>query len=549
MDKLKIRTAILSVYNKEGIVDFARGLSELGIKIISTGKTANILKENGIQVQTIEQITEFPEMLEGRVKTLHPKIHGGILAKKDNPAHIEELKKYGIEPIDLVCVNLYPFREVISRPETSIEEAIENIDIGGPTMIRAAAKNYKYVAVVSSPKYYDFILQELQKNDASLDYNTRALLAKEAFKLTAEYDIYIQEYLEKKFPHCNESESIFPASLISVFYKAYDLRYGENPHQKAALFYEPQTIPAGWSNIEKLSGKELSFNNIVDANAALELIMEFTEKAACCIIKHTNPCGAACDEDIVEAYRKAYLGEPNAAMGGIIAFNRTVDKRLADAIVNSLTLWGKEAGAAAFFAEIIIAPDFTEEALDIIRTSKKWGSDTRLLKVKDWDGFTKPAICEKDRANWDIKRIRAGLLLQTPDSIEEKKEDWKIVSRRKPTEKELKDLHFAYLICKHVKSNAIVVAKDETLLGTGAGQMSRVNSTRLAIEQAGRECKGAVLASDAFFPFRDSIDYAHSHGITAVIEPGGSKRDNEVIEAADQHNMVLIFTGIRHFKH
>ncbi len=550
MRDVKVRCAILSVYDKSGIVEFAKGLSELGIRIISTGGTAKLIKENGIEVVPIEDITGFPEMMDGRVKTLHPKIHGGILAKKDNPEHIEAMKKYGIESIDMVCVNLYPFVKVTSQENCSFEDAIENIDIGGPTMIRSAAKNHQYVVVVTSPKYYGFILDELRRNDCKVGYEIRLLLAREAFRLTAEYDYYIQDYLADNLPKCeDESVSVFPSAWLNLSYKVKDLRYGENPHQKSALYYDAKSVRSGWGDIKQLGGKELSFNNIVDANAALELVMEFTEKPTCCVIKHTNPCGCACDEDIVEAYRKAYLGDPNAAMGGIIAFNRKINAELADAIMDSLARWGKDAGAGAFFAEIIIAPDFDEDAIEIIRTKKRWGENVRLLKVNGWNGKERVNLPEDKLAGWDVKRVRGGFLIQTRDEVGLNEDQWKVVSKRRPTEDELRDLKFGWLVCKHVKSNAIVVVKGERLLGVGAGQMSRVNSTRLATEQAGDECKGAVLASDAFFPFRDSIDYAHKLGITAVIEPGGSKRDEEVIQAADEYDIALVFTGVRHFKH
>ncbi len=551
MTDISVKTALISVYDKTGVVEFAKGLSELGVKIISTGGTSKLLDQQGIDVIKVEDITGFPEMMNGRVKTLHPKIHAGILADKSNPEHLRALKEQNIEPIDLVCVNLYPFVKVTSQPDCTLEQAIENIDIGGPTMIRAAAKNHNSVLVVTSPASYEYILEQLRKNDCKIDNITRLLCAQLAFKTTAEYDIHIQDYLADKLPACQDAEkfSPFPNSLLANFEKAMDLRYGENPHQKAALYYESKSVAAGWPDIKVLSGKELSFNNIVDANAALELVMEFTDQPAVCVIKHTNPCGAACDDDIVEAYRKAYLGDPNAAMGGIIAINRPVEAPLAEAIVDSLARWGKQAGAGAFFAEIIIAPQFTDEAINIITTRKKWGANVRLLEVTNWSGKEKIVIPDQKLSGWDIKRIRGGILTQTRDDVSLNEQDWRIVSNAKPTDDQLNDLRFAWLVCKHVKSNAIVLAKNLTLIGTGAGQMSRINSAKLACEMAGEQTAGAVMASDAFFPFRDSIDQAKKSGITAVIEPGGSKRDDEVIEAANEHNIVLIFTGTRHFKH
>jgi len=346
-----------------------------------------------------------------------------------------------------------------------------------------------------------------------------------------------------------DETSMFPGKLMLLYEKALSARYGENPHQKAAMYFDPKRVPGGWGHIRQLSGKELSFNNVVDANAALELCMEFTAKPTVCIIKHTNPCGVASDDDIVEAYRRAYLGDPNAAMGGIIAVNRAVDSQLAEAIVDSLARWGKAAGAGAFFAEFIIAPIFTAEAREILTTRKTWGQDVRLLEVPDWTGKEKLPIAENLVSGWDLKRIRGGLLAQTRDDLGLNEEQWKVVGDVKPTEEQMQDLRFAWLVCKHVKSNAIVLAKKGTLLGAGAGQMARINSARLACEFAGNETKGSVMASDAFFPFSDSIDQAAKVGIVAVIEPGGSKRDAEVIQAANEHGIVLIFTGTRHFRH
>ncbi len=551
MSNISVKTALISVYDKTGVVEFAKGLTELGIKIISTGGTAKLIADEGIKVTKVEEITGFPEMMNGRVKTLHPKIHAGILADRSKPEHLSALKEQNIEPIDLVCVNLYPFVKVTSQPDCTLERAIENIDIGGPTMIRAAAKNHNSVVVITSPGSYEYILSQLRENDCKIDASTRLLLAQMAFKTTAEYDMYIQEYLADKLPECPQAEdfSPFPASLLAHFNKSMDLRYGENPHQKASLYYDSKQVAGGWADIKVLSGKELSFNNIVDANAALELVMEFTDKPAVCVIKHTNPCGAACDNDIVEAYRRAYLGDPKAAMGGIIAVNRQIESPLAAAIVDSLARWGKQAGSGAFFAEIVIAPKFTEEAIEILTTRKRWGANVRLLEVTGWDGRNKVELPADKLAGWDIKRIRGGLLTQTRDAVGLNEDQWQVVSKAKPSDDQLADLRFAWLVCKHVKSNAIVLAKDMTLIGTGAGQMSRINSAKLACEMAGEQTAGAVMASDAFFPFRDSIDQADKVGIKVVIEPGGSKRDAEVIEAANEHGIVLIFTGTRHFKH
>jgi phosphoribosylaminoimidazolecarboxamide formyltransferase/IMP cyclohydrolase len=548
MSHLPVKNALISVYDKTGVLEFAKGLVEMGVRIISTGGTFKLLKENGVKVIPVDEVTGFPEMMHGRVKTLHPKVHGGILADRDVPEHMQALKDHQIDTIDLVCVNLYPFVKVTSDPKCSLADAIENIDIGGPTMVRSASKNHKHVVIVTSPNQYADVLAKLKANGGTLDYASRIALAQAAFKMTAEYDIHIQQYLAGQLEKKADA-SIFPDKMLTVFDKSIDLRYGENPHQSAALYFDPKGVPAGWGKIKMLSGKELSFNNIVDANAALELCMEYTAKPTVCIIKHTNPCGCACDDDIVEAYRRAYLGDPDAAMGGIIAVNRTIETNLAEAIMESLQRWGKAAGAGAFFAEIIIAPGFTSEALEIIKTRKPWGQNVRLLAVPDWTGRNKLDVCQCTPSGWDLKRIRGGILAQTRDDESLNESQWKVVGTTPPTAKQMEDLRFAWLVCKHVKSNAIVLAKDGTLLGAGAGQMARINSARLACEFAGDEAKGSVMASDAFFPFRDSVDQAAKDGITAIIEPGGSKRDEEVIQAANEHKIVLIFTGTRHFKH
>lgn len=548
MSHLPVKNALISVYDKTGILEFAKGLVELNVRIISTGGTFKLLKENGLPVIPVDEVTGFPEMMHGRVKTLHPKIHGGILADRDVPEHMQALKTHQIDTIDLVCVNLYPFVKVTSDPNCSLADAIENIDIGGPTMVRSASKNHKHVVIVTSPNQYNDVLAKLRDGKATLDYPTRIALAQAAFKMTAEYDIHIQQYLAGQLEKKADS-SVFPDKMLIAFDKTIDLRYGENPHQNAALYVDPKNIPGGWGKIKMLSGKELSFNNIVDANAALELCMEYTAKPTVCIIKHTNPCGCASDDDIVEAYRRAYLGDPDAAMGGIIAVNRTIETELAEAIMASLQRWGKDAGAGAFFAEIIIAPNFTPEAIEIIQTRKPWGQNVRLLAVPDWSGQNKLDICPCTPSGWDLKRIRGGILAQTRDDESLNESQWKVVGETQPMPEQVEDLRFAWLVCKHVKSNAIVLAKNNTLLGTGAGQMARINSARLACEFTGDETKGSVMASDAFFPFRDSIDQAAKVGITAIIEPGGSKRDEEVIQAANEHKIVLIFTGTRHFRH
>jgi len=546
MSQRQVETALLSVYDKTGLVEFARGLAELGIRLISSGGTAKALREAGLQVTSVDEITQWPEMLGGRVKTLHPKIHGGILADRDKADHQQDLAKHQIMPIDLVCVNLYPFVKVTSDPACTLPVAIENIDIGGPTMVRASAKNHKDVVIVTSPDQYAQVLDLLRGHDRRVDPSTRLKLALAAFRTTAEYDTYIQDFLADQIPAA--SDAAWPNKLLFTFAKTAEMRYGENPHQRAALYVDPKPVPGGWGGIKQLGGKELSFNNLVDANAAMELVMEFTEPAVA-VIKHTNPAGVGVDADIVEAYRKAYLGDPNAAMGGIVAVNRPVEAELAEAIMASLQRWGKAAGAAAFFAEIVIAPRFSGEAIDVLATRKPWGKDVRILAVEGWAG-TGPVPLPPDRlAGWDLKRLRGALLVQTRDELSLNESDWKVVSKAQPTPEMMKDIRGAWLVCKHVKSNAIVLFENGMLIGAGAGQMARVNSARLAKELAAGRGKHPVLASDAYFPFRDGVDQAAEAGVVAVIEPGGSKRDDEVIAAADEHGMVLIFTGTRHFRH
>jgi len=547
MSERPIKRALISVYDKTGLVEFGKALAAMGVQIISSGGTGRALREAGVDAVAVDEVTGFPEMMHGRVKTLHPRIHAGILADRDNADHVADMEKHGIEPIDLVCVNLYPFVQVTSQPSCTLGHAIENIDIGGPTMVRAAAKNHKHVVVVTSPAQYDTVIEQMRAHNGCVDAATRMRLAQAAFALTAEYDVYIQQYLAEQLGGDSQG-SPFGDRLLATFNKQADLRYGENPHQKAALYVDAKASPAGWGGVKQLSGKELSFNNIMDANAALELIVEFDQPAAC-VIKHTNPCGAAVADNIVEAYRKAYLGDPIAAMGGIIAVNRAVDTALGEAIAECLQRWGKAAGAGAFFAEVVIAPSFTETAIEVLTTRKTWGQAVRLLSVDGWDGCSYPRLNENTLAGWDMKRVRGALLVQGKDQSGLDESQWKVVSKAKPTDKQLVDLRLAWLTCKHVKSNAIVLVNDGALVGVGAGQMSRVTSSRLAAELASDRAKGSVLGSDAFFPFRDGVDAAAAAGVTAIIEPGGSKRDEEVIAAADEHGMVLIFTGVRHFKH
>lgn len=510
-----MKRALISVYHKEGIVDFARELKKLGWEIISTGGTSKILKEEGIDVIEVEKITNFPEILDGRVKTLNPYIHGGLLYKRDKHSHTKTLEDMDIKSIDMVVNNLYPFEESISNPNLSHDEIIENIDIGGPAMIRAAAKNYKYVTVIVDPKDYELVLNELRENGES-KLETRRYLARKVFNYTAYYDSLISNYF-------NELEGVlFPDKLTLAFKSKEELRYGENPHQRAAFYKEVGKIEGSLAGAIKLHGKELSFNNINDANASIEILKEFHEPTVV-VVKHTNPCGIGTGKDILEAYIKAYECDKVSIFGGIIATNREINKAVAEKI-NEL------------FIEIIIAPSFTEEAIKIL-TQKK---NIRILKLEN--------IMDKDYKELDIKKVLGGILVQTRDSILMRK-DFKLVTHKEPTEKEMEDLLFAWKAVKNLKSNGVVLAKDKGTIGIGLGEVNRLWAVENAINRAGDKVKGAVLASDGFFPFKDSIELLAKAGVTAIIQPGGSIRDMEVIEEANKNNMAMIFTGVRHFKH
>ncbi len=540
-----IRRALISVSDKTGIVDFARQLQRFNVEIISTGGTAVVLRDAGLEVRDVSEITGFPEMMDGRIKTLHPRIHGALLALRDNPAHRKAMQEHGIEPIDMVVINLYPFKQTISREGVTLDEAIEQIDIGGPAMIRSAAKNWKDVVVISSAEHYPAIVEELNSNNA-VSGATRRRLAQQAFLCTATYDLTICGYLassEKQSgigigsfsgpPLPANSKAMiddrdfsietFRGSLPShaewTASKTANLRYGENPHQIAALY---QTASHhGIANAQLLSGKEMSFNNYVDADAAWHLVCDFNE-LVCAIIKHTNPAGVGLGENAEEAYRKALATDPASAFGGIVAFNRAVDGRAARAVTE-------------IFTEVVIAPEYDAEALEILRAKKN-------LRVLSTGAPNTPGELE-------YRQISGGMLVQTRDNHQLKPDGLKVVSKRRPTEEEIRSLQFAWIVCKHTKSNAIVYARDGQTVGVGAGQMSRVDSVKLGSVRAQLPIKGSVLASDAFFPFRDGIDEGAKHGITAVIQPGGSVRDAEVIAAADEHGLAMIFTGIRHFKH
>ncbi|HHT9124731.1 MAG TPA: bifunctional phosphoribosylaminoimidazolecarboxamide formyltransferase/IMP cyclohydrolase [Candidatus Brocadiia bacterium] len=537
----KIKTALISVSDKTNIVEFAKGLLDLGVDIISSGGTAKLLKENGIKATEVSEYTGFPEIMDGRVKTLHPKVHGGLLAVRDNARHQQQMKEHGILPIDMVVVNLYPFEKTVVRENVTMEEAIENIDIGGPSMIRSAAKNHKYVAVVVGPGRYKSVLEELRTNNGTVSEKTCFELALEAFRHTSSYDRVIADYFggggatrTNKFVHATHEpieQERFPAVLTLELKKKQDLRYGENPHQSAAFYIEDAINEPCVSNAQQLTGKELSYNNIMDLNAALELVKEFEEPTAV-IIKHTNPCGAGYAKSLAEAYIKAHSGDPVSAFGCIIGLNRKVDVQTAE-----------EVTAPGHFVEAMIAPDYDKEAIEILTKKRKWGENLRILKTGALD--TK-AI---DNDALDMKRVVGGLLCQGRDLITLDINTIKYVTKKRPTEKEMQNLMFAWIVCKHVKSNAIVLSKEGMVVGVGAGQMSRVDSTEIAIKKAGDKANGSVLASDAFFPFRDSIDIGVKAGITSVIQPGGSNKDDEVIAAANEHNISMVFTGQRHFRH
>ncbi|MEZ5530437.1 MAG: bifunctional phosphoribosylaminoimidazolecarboxamide formyltransferase/IMP cyclohydrolase [Porticoccaceae bacterium] len=526
-DLRKVSRALISVSDKTGIVEFARALADQGVELLSTGGTHRLLKDNGIAVREVSDYTGFPEMMDGRVKTLHPKVHGGILGRRGTDDGV--MAEHGILPIDMVVVNLYPFAATVADPNCDLPTAIENIDIGGPTMVRSAAKNHKDVAIVVNASDYNAVLDEMQGNGGQLSYDTRYGLMVKAFEHTAAYDGMIANHFGARNT-ANEKRD-FPDTFNMQFLKSQEMRYGENPHQKAAFYVEANPVEASVATAKQLQGKELSYNNVADTDAALECVKSFT-KPACVIVKHANPCGVAvvpdADGGIRKAYDLAFATDSESAFGGIIAFNRELDAETAQAIVDRQ------------FVEVIIAPKVTSEAAAIVEAKK----NVRLLASGEW-----PA---QRTAGFDFKRVNGGLLVQDRDNGMITEADLKVVTERAPTEQELHDLIFAWKVAKYVKSNAIVYAKNRQTVGVGAGQMSRVNSARIAAikaEHAGLEVKGAVMASDAFFPFRDGIDNAAKVGISCVIQPGGSIRDDEVIAAANEHGMAMVFTGMRHFRH
>jgi phosphoribosylaminoimidazolecarboxamide formyltransferase/IMP cyclohydrolase len=518
---IPVKRALISVSDKTGIVEFARQLNQLGIEILSTGGTYKLIQENNIAVTEVSEYTDFPEMMDGRVKTLHPKVHGGILGRRGIDDAV--MSEHGIDPIDMVVVNLYPFSQTVANPDCSLEDAIENIDIGGPTMVRAAAKNNAFVNIIVNAGDYDSILEEMKANDGATSQATRFDLAIKAYEHTASYDGAIANYFGTMVPGGNEN---FPRTFNTQFVKAQDMRYGENPHQNSAFYVEANPKEVSIVSAKQLQGKELSYNNIADTDAALECVKQF-EQPACVIVKHANPCGVAIGDDITQAYDLAYVTDTESAFGGIIAFNRELDGATAALICERQ------------FVEVIIAPSISEEAKTVVSAKK----NIRLLETGKWSNSL-PAL--------DFKRVNGGLLVQDRDLGMVAMSDLKVVSKRIPTEEEMRDLLFAWKVAKFVKSNAIIYGKNGRTVGVGAGQMSRINSARIAgikAEHAGLEVVGAVMASDAFFPFRDGIDNAAEAGISCVIQPGGSMRDDEVISAADEAGMAMVFTGMRHFRH
>ncbi len=534
---VKIKTALISVSDKSGVVDFAAALAKMSVKIISTGGTAKKLSEAGINVVGIESVTGFPEMMNGRVKTLHPKIHGALLGLRDKKEHTAAMEEHDIEPIDLVCVNLYPFEQTIAKPDCTLAEAIENIDIGGPSMIRSASKNNKFVTVVTQPDQYDKVIEQMQKTGGLVSEQLRSDFARVAFGLTASYDAAIAKYLNTR------AEVEYPERISIAITKETTLRYGENPHQSAAFYKLPSSgeMSVGSGTLLE-GGVGISFNNLLDTNAAFELLKEF-DKPAAVVVKHLNPCGCAVDEDICVAYRKAYEGDVVSAFGSIIALNRKVDVELAKTIMESYSRFGKALGAGGFFAEVIIAPEFEKDAVEIIRTLKSWGDRVRLMETGPIDR------AKIDQSEFDARCIVGGMLLQKRDLVGWEPSALKYPTKARPTKEQLEDLRIAWLVGKHTKSNTIVLVKNAKVLGVGAGQMNRVESGLIAFKHAGDATQGCAMASDAFFPFPDNVENAAKAGVACIVQPGGSKKDDEVVATADKHGIAMVFTGKRHFKH
>ncbi len=520
-----IKQALISVSDKTGVLEFARALAAMKVKLLSTGGTAKLLADHGLEVTEVADYTGFPEMLDGRVKTLHPKVHGGILARRDVPAHREALDQHQIPTIDMVVVNLYPFQQTTAKEQCSLEDAIENIDIGGPAMLRSSAKNHKDVVVICDPSDYVKVLEEMQASNGEVCYETRFMLAKKVFAHTAQYDGAITNYFSALGPdRAHATRSAYPDTLNLHFEKVQDMRYGENPHQSAAFYRDLHAVDGALANYQQLQGKELSYNNIADADAAWECVKTF-DGHACVIIKHANPCGVAVGQDAAEAYAKAFQTDPTSAFGGIIAFNCELDGKAAEAVAKQ-------------FVEVLIAPSFTADALKVFESKQ----NVRVLQIP---------LAHANNV-YDMKRVGGGLLLQSPDAKNVQLAELKIVTKKQPTPQQLQDMMFAWRVAKFVKSNAIVFCGNGMTLGVGAGQMSRVDSARIAsikAQNAGLSLSGSAVASDAFFPFRDGLDVVVAAGATAVIQPGGSMRDQEVIDAANEQGIVMALTGTRHFRH
>jgi phosphoribosylaminoimidazolecarboxamide formyltransferase/IMP cyclohydrolase len=514
------KRALISISDRTGLIDFAKGLSKLKVEILSTGGTAAVLREAGIKIREVTEVTGFPEMLDGRVKTLHPIIHAGILAKRDKKEHMETLKKHNIDKIDIVVCNLYPFEETIQKPKMSIENVIENIDIGGPTLLRAAAKNYKDVIVLTNPKQYDMVLKNLRSNK-EIDLKERERLAVEAFTHTAQYDSVISQYLRNRW-----ADKVLPDNNSIAMRKIQDMRYGENPHQKGAFYKAlPLVTEPCISNMVILQGKELSYNNILDADCAIECTKEFTEKPSCVIIKHAMPCGIATSNNLLQAWRDAYATDVYSPFGGVVSFNREVGKDIAE-------------GLSKYFLEVIIAPGFSGEALSIFGRKK----NLRLLESRGLGKKIK-------RQGVEYRSIVGGFLVQERDVKELERKNWRVVTKKKPSQKDLESMEFAVKCVKHVKSNSVVFVKGTRTIAIGGGQTSRVDATWIATHKGKENIKDSIMASDAFFPFRDAVDVAAKAGVKAIIQPGGSIRDKEVIQAADEHNITMVFSGQRYFKH
>ena len=521
------RRALVSVSDKSGLDTFVRSLVDLGFEIVSTGGTRRFLEEAGVPVIDVSSYTGFPEVMDGRVKTLHPKVHGAILGRPDLPGDAAAIAEHAIIPFQLVVVNLYPFEQTIAKPDVTVADAIENIDIGGPSMVRSAAKNHAYVGIVSSPSQYERVLSLLGEADA-LDDGFRRELAAAAFEMTARYDRAISNYMHGLLAEDGDAAA-FPATLGLSFEKRSTLRYGENPHQRAAVYVEPGFPKASIAAAEQLNGKELSYNNLLDLDAALSIAREFSEPAAA-VLKHNNPCGCAIGSTLSEAFERAYAGDPVSAFGSIISFNRELDLATAEKLC--------EPGR---FVEAILCPGYSDAAFEALTTRPKWKKNVRLLRL--------PEMLSPSPATLEFRCVSGGLLVQDRDDQPDPQDEWKIVTERQPTDEELRDLKFGWLVCKHVKSNAIVYAADGMAVGVGAGQMSRLDSAEIAARKSGERSQGGIVASDAFFPFRDGVDEAAKAGITAVIQPGGSVKDEEVIAACNEHGMAMIFTKRRHFRH